>query len=964
MFSETESASGLAKKLLSLPTRHEQETLLRSRNMLDADGLEALLDVAERLVRDDPGKARRLAELCAGLSEDANAPAAGPRANYVLSQAHEVNGDYDLGLRLIGTAHDEYVALGMNLEALRTNVGKMAALLESGHYEKTLEVGQFVLDSLNRGGELEVAATPEESALLTALVQQNRGGCLEYMGRYEEALDAYALAEDLYEKLGTKERLGDINTSRGAIFSLLGRGNDALVAHETAARIYEEVGLALRHALALHNIGEAHLRLSNYASSLRAFEQARRLYDAREASSYEHLLALDMADSYLALNLHTEALSAYQNAERSLQITGMTHDHARALWGMGSTLTVQSAFEEAERMLSRAAKLFGEAGNIPLLSGVMLEQASLQAVRGDQAAALTTVREALDLVDGRDWPVQQVYARLRLADLTLPDVDSAEPHLLEARRLASNLTLPQLHYRLNERLGRLRLLQGRHEEARTLLEMAVDEIERLRGTVAQDAMRASFLRDKTAAYEDLLQLHLARDDEEGIRRAFDVAERAKSRALVDLLAGVAEAGPASSANPELDARLRDLQADLNATYNRLLGTAEEEHKPPPHELGARAAELEAEISHLRLRTAVTAASDPLDASTLPDAAWDRLPSDATLLAYHVVGDEILAFVGVRGEVRAVRRLGAVSDAWRLLRKLNIQWDRFRLGGEFADRNLALLERSARQVLAALYGELVAPLEPFLQEAMGGLPDGNGSIPKLAIVPHGPLHQVPFHALFDGERYLMERFEFSYAPSATVYAMCQERERSGSDEALVFGVEDPSIPAAAVEARAVAECLTGARVRVGEEATIAALRDEASGRGVLHLACHGLFRSDNPMFSSLKLHDGWLTAADAMQLELDGALVTLSACESGRGGVIGGDEVLGLARAFLGTGAATLVVSLWLAHDETTAALMENWYGRMRDGAGPGAALRATQLEIMEKHPHPYYWAPFVLTGRR
>jgi CHAT domain-containing protein len=144
----------------------------------------------------------------------------------------------------------------------------------------------------------------------------------------------------------------------------------------------------------------------------------------------------------------------------------------------------------------------------------------------------------------------------------------------------------------------------------------------------------------------------------------------------------------------------------------------------------------------------------------------------------------------------------------------------------------------------------------------------------------------------------------------------------------------------------------------------ALRSAASGCGVLHLACHGLFRADNPMFSSLKLHDGWLTAADAMRLDLKGTLVTLSACESGRNEVFAGDELIGLTRAFLGAGAATLAVSLWLVQDETTASLMARYYERLRDGAGPAEALRAAQLAIKDEHPHPYYWAPFVLIGRR
>jgi CHAT domain-containing protein len=180
----------------------------------------------------------------------------------------------------------------------------------------------------------------------------------------------------------------------------------------------------------------------------------------------------------------------------------------------------------------------------------------------------------------------------------------------------------------------------------------------------------------------------------------------------------------------------------------------------------------------------------------------------------------------------------------------------------------------------------------------------------------------------------------------------------------MSVTDPLIPAVEEEARAVAVYLPGAEVLSDEQATSDALRSASSGCSTLHLACHGLFRADNPMFSSLKLHDGWLTAAEVMRLDLVGALVTLSACESGRSEVFAGDEPIGLTRAFLGVGASTLVVSLWLVQDEATASLMEKYYERLRGSAGPAEALRAAQLAIKDEYSHPYYWAPFVLVGQR
>jgi CHAT domain-containing protein len=245
-----------------------------------------------------------------------------------------------------------------------------------------------------------------------------------------------------------------------------------------------------------------------------------------------------------------------------------------------------------------------------------------------------------------------------------------------------------------------------------------------------------------------------------------------------------------------------------------------------------------------------------------------------------------------------------------------------------------------------------------------MPGAAGAPRKLAIVRHGPLHQVPFHALFDGRQYLIERFEVSYAPSATVLALCQRRARRRSGRALVLGVADASIPAVAGEAVAVAGHLSGAEVRLDDQATVALFQAAAPGCDVLHLACHGLFRADNPMFSALKLSDGWLTAADVIQLDLDGALVALSACESGRSQIVGGDEIVGLTRAFLGAGATSIVVSMWLVQDETTALLMAEWYARLRDGFEPAAALRMAQLAINAEYTLPYYWAPFMLVGRR
>ena len=145
-------------------------------------------------------------------------------------------------------------------------------------------------------------------------MHQNRGGCYEYMGRYEEALEAYAVAEERYRALGETERLGEILDNRGAILLYLGRGNEALAAHEAAAAVFAEAGLTLSHAKALSNIGEANRQLADYRRSLDAFEQARRLYDPLDALADKSLLYARYGQRIPGSQPVPEALAAYQKA--------------------------------------------------------------------------------------------------------------------------------------------------------------------------------------------------------------------------------------------------------------------------------------------------------------------------------------------------------------------------------------------------------------------------------------------------------------------------------------------------------------------------------------------------------------------------------------------------------------------------------------------------------------------------
>jgi CHAT domain-containing protein len=150
---------------------------------------------------------------------------------------------------------------------------------------------------------------------------------------------------------------------------------------------------------------------------------------------------------------------------------------------------------------------------------------------------------------------------------------------------------------------------------------------------------------------------------------------------------------------------------------------------------------------------------------------------------------------------------------------------------------------------------------------------------------------------------------------------------------------------------------------GAAATEEAFRTHAPNADLIHLASHAVFREDNPLFSRIRLADGWLAVYDLFGLRLRASLVTLSACETGVSRVLSGDEVVGLSRGFFQAGTSSVVVSLWSVDDDSTASLMQRFYTLLRAGMVPAAAMRAAQVELRRSRPHPYYWAPFLVVGR-
>lgn len=301
-------------------------------------------------------------------------------------------------------------------------------------------------------------------------------------------------------------------------------------------------------------------------------------------------------------------------------------------------------------------------------------------------------------------------------------------------------------------------------------------------------------------------------------------------------------------------------------------------------------------------------------------------------------------------------------------------------------------------LPLLYDRLIGPVQHLLRGRS-----------LLYLIPHGPLHYVPFNALHNasGEYVLAANGPMlAFAPSATILLRnCLARPASRADGFLALGYNDQGencLEHAEAEARSIARLMDG-DAWIGDEAKSARLIREAQQVRWLHFAGHAIYKPHDPLDSELRLGvDDALSARTIIgELTLHADLVTLSACTSGLSQVVPGDELLGLQRAFLYAGAPAIVCTLWEATDIVARLMMEHFYTRLRQGSPAAAALRDAQVAVREmtgrevlatilrwrrEHPEdevtlrsltahyidqldttpfaaPFCWAPFMLIGR-
>ena len=730
----------------------------------------------------------------------------------------------------------------------------------------------------------------------------------------------------LWNRLVALHLLGDAAWMRGAPQEARQRYQDLLA-------LAQEYGSREREAAAINNLAAIDEDEGSLRSAVDGYRRALELGRSHALPDIKAFALLYLGHLFHHQGLYERAVGYFRQAEEGFHELGQIELEAASASNRGASLHRMGRIDTALAAYRLSLSLRSRAGDRLSQQATLLHIAELLAERGKREEALTVLGEILRstryATDTESLHVRW-GALLTTGDLNISArrLTAAREAFEEASRLAEQRGRSLDRAETSQREAKLFLAEGDITRAASALESAVDVIEAIRASAASHEERVRFLETRRAIYEDLAGVHFRLEDPE---TAFVFLERARSRALLDSLEGGVS-----------------LVADETGALEVLLGDAAE---PEP-------------LSRLV-------------ASLAP----------GTLVLHYTVTSDWFAVLAIDSTgLRAFRVRGLAEDELSRLALL--------FGGD-ATASFALQEgwtqlySDAQRSLSLL---LLAPVGHLLPEAS-----------TLLIVPDDVLFSLPWGALRWGDwtRYLSETHALAVQPSASAYVRLRSRSsRSVARErALVVAnpampvmpaMDDarrslPALPEAELEARELARLMPGSRVLLGSEASETAVRSEMGQYPIVHFATHARVDTERPAQSSLLLagqkgaledsvlsplapEDDVLSGLEVLDIPLlPGALVTLAACETVRGPQRRGEGVVGLARAFLQSGASTVVATLWPVEDRAARELMVRFYEELASGTSAAAALSRAQTEIAQGRAgqtrrYPYFWAGFVLIG--
>ena len=781
----------------------------------------------------------------------------------------------------------------------------------------------------------------------------NLGNVFDSLGEYVKAKEyhekALAISMEISDRKGEGRSYGNL----GNVFHSLGEYVKAKEYYEKALAISMEFGDREGEGTCYGNLGNVFLSIGEYVKAKEYHEKAlaisMEIGDRKgEAECYGYL-----GCAFLSLGEYVKAREYHEKALEISTEIGYRKGQASAYLRQAAVFASLGEYRKSKLCSDNALAISTEIGDKREEANCYRIEGSIHKSLGDKDKAQASFEKtlAIDVDIGNRSGEAVSYLSLGKVFQSRGDHGGAEEYLEKALAISQNIGKAEIEFHCYCSLALTKLSQNNFQEAFSLLCRGIAKSEKMRTFLQEsDQIKISFADTHVFPYHQLSALFRFAGKPKG---ALLVAELGRARALADLMATQYSADNRISADPQSWTLIENVMKKESNSVRLYIS-----YFPQTVFLWILKASGVIQFRELHV-----------DNKTL----HTRLPKVAENL------DEFFAIAA-----ESFGNFGILPEEVCEDRSLNFYNDEPNPESCQEESSATLRQGKPGNTddpepsLTLFYELLVSPVSDLLDE------------PEIIIVPDRNLYRVPFPALLNKSgKYFSERFRIRVVPSLSTLKLIQDSPadyhcQTGAlvvgdpDVGVVFymgssGLSFKSLPAARKEAEMIARRL-GVWPLLGQDATKKAVLEKLNSVSLIHIAAHG--NAERGEIALAPLHpappgsttgipqedDYLLKMSDISKVKVRAKLVVLSCCHSGRG-QIRAEGVVGIARAFLGAGARSVLVALWALEDRATKKLMSRFYENLIRGESASVSLHAA-MKWMRDHGFTKVsrWAPFMLIG--
>ena len=710
----------------------------------------------------------------------------------------------------------------------------------------------------------------------------------------------------------------------GNAYSSLNEFEKAIECHQQALGIAKEVGKKDSEGAAYTNLGNAFHRISDFKTAIEFHQKALSIakeigQEDSKGAAYTYL-----GNAYHSLSDFKTALEFCEKALSLAENTGNKESEGGAYFNLGSAFLSQRNFQKAIEKFQQALDIATETGNKDLENFAYANLANAHFCLGVFETALEYYQKVLKYFKetGNKYSMAIAHHNLGSVYSSFGEFKKGITHIQEALNIAEdykNKPLAEMAYLV---LGRNFSELGDLPKAERFCESSIKLFEEMRFLLHDKDELKIIFRNKRSAYALLWNVQLLQGK---TVEALVTAERGRAQALVDLLES--QYGVKSTQQEEGMKRISDMSSYISSITMFIA----EDHK---------------DVNLWVLRKG---------------NKWHFMGTKKIDLTLECLTDKAYKKIGATGLAKCEDRSFRDSE----------DETTEKLPDRGTDEKELTSSENDCDPIKALYDVVIYPISHLI--------DDN----ELIIVPDGSSFLIPYAALLDqNSRYLSETLRIRLAPSLTslrLLAECPEGRHSTTRALLVGnpwtetvrikGEKIPQLPGAEEEVKMIGEILN-VEPLIGKNATKDQVLRKLNSVSLVHIAAHGsvergeiLLSPNHGSSKRPKEEDFLLTMTDVLNAKLDAKLIVLSCCHSGRGKITA-EGVVGIARAFLGAGARSVIASLWAIDDKATLAFMRHFYKHLVKGQTASKSLHEAMKMMRESDDFNAvkYWAPFMLIG--